>query len=119
MTDETLTQLLTAIQKRDDGDFLRPPPMARRAIPPPASQPRRCASSVNPWPDTNYGCSDWETIEGFVEVLNRAGYASPIRTPRGRDILAACGQLRSESVKEKASERLKPRLAEKDASAES
>jgi 23S rRNA (adenine2503-C2)-methyltransferase len=52
-------------------------------------------------------------------VLNRAGYASPIRTPRGRDILAACGQLRSESVKEKASERLKARLAEKDASAES
>jgi 23S rRNA (adenine2503-C2)-methyltransferase len=49
-----------------------------------------------------------------MEVLNRAGYASPIRTPRGREILAACGQLRSESVKEKASERLKQRLAEKE-----
>jgi 23S rRNA (adenine2503-C2)-methyltransferase len=69
----------------------------------------------NPWPGTKYQCSDWETIEAFAEVLNRAGYASPIRTPRGRDILAACGQLRSESVKEKASERLKKRLAEKEA----
>jgi len=69
----------------------------------------------NPWPGTKYECSDWETIEAFAEVLNRAGYASPIRTPRGRDILAACGQLRSESVKEKASDRLKARLAEKEA----
>jgi 23S rRNA (adenine2503-C2)-methyltransferase len=68
----------------------------------------------NPWPGMRYECSDWETIEAFAEVLNRAGYASPIRTPRGRDILAACGQLRSESVKEKASERLKQRLAEKE-----
>jgi 23S rRNA (adenine2503-C2)-methyltransferase len=72
----------------------------------------------NPWPGTKYECSDWETIEAFAEVLNRAGYASPIRTPRGRDILAACGQLRSESVKQKASERLAARLAEKEASAE-
>jgi 23S rRNA (adenine2503-C2)-methyltransferase len=69
----------------------------------------------NPWPGTRYECSDWETIEAFAEILNRAGYASPIRTPRGRDILAACGQLRSESVKEKASERLNKRLAEKEA----
>jgi 23S rRNA (adenine2503-C2)-methyltransferase len=69
----------------------------------------------NPWPGTQYECSEWETIEEFAEVLNRAGYASPIRTPRGRDILAACGQLRSESVKEKASDRLKARLAEKEA----
>jgi 23S rRNA (adenine2503-C2)-methyltransferase len=53
----------------------------------------------NPWPGTAYECSDWATIEAFADVLNRAGYASPIRTPRGRDILAACGQLRSESVK--------------------
>ena len=58
-------------------------------------------------------------IERFAAILNKAGYASPIRTPRGRDILAACGQLRSESVKEKASERLKARLAEKEVSAES
>jgi 23S rRNA (adenine2503-C2)-methyltransferase len=59
----------------------------------------------NPWPEAPYECSDWETIEAFAAVLNRAGYASPIRTPRGRDILAACGQLRSESVKQRASAR--------------
>ena len=59
----------------------------------------------NPWPNTRYECSNWETIERFAEVVNKAGYASPVRTPRGRDILAACGQLRSESVKLKASER--------------
>ena len=47
----------------------------------------------NPWPGTRYECSDWETIERFAEVVNKAGYASPVRTPRGRDILAACGQL--------------------------
>ncbi|MGQ0532006.1 MAG: 23S rRNA (adenine(2503)-C(2))-methyltransferase RlmN [Caulobacteraceae bacterium] len=61
----------------------------------------------NPWPGAPYECSDWETIEKFAEVLNRAGYSSPIRTPRGRDILAACGQLRSDSVKQRASERAK------------
>lgn len=59
----------------------------------------------NPWPGSPHECSDWETIEAFAEVLNRAGYASPIRTPRGRDILAACGQLRSESVKKSAAEK--------------
>jgi 23S rRNA (adenine2503-C2)-methyltransferase len=58
----------------------------------------------NPWPGSPYECSGWDTIEAFAEILNRAGYASPIRTPRGRDILAACGQLRSESVKVRASE---------------
>ncbi len=59
----------------------------------------------NPWPGTSYECSDWETIERFAEVVNRAGYASPVRTPRGRDILAACGQLKSASEKLRASER--------------
>ena len=59
----------------------------------------------NPWPGSPYQCSDWGTIEAFAAMLNRAGYASPIRTPRGRDILAACGQLRSESEKLRASER--------------
>ena len=59
----------------------------------------------NPWPGTAYECSEWETIETFAEIVNRAGYASPVRTPRGRDILAACGQLRSESLKIRASER--------------
>jgi 23S rRNA (adenine2503-C2)-methyltransferase len=57
----------------------------------------------NPWPGSPYECSDWEQIERFAEVVNRAGYASPIRTPRGRDIMAACGQLRSASEKVRAS----------------
>ena len=57
----------------------------------------------NPWPGSPYACSDWGTIERFAAILNRAGYASPIRTPRGRDILAACGQLKSESEKVRAS----------------
>ena len=60
----------------------------------------------NPWPSTPYVCSDWDTIEVFAEVLNKAGYASPVRTPRGRDIMAACGQLKSESQKIRASERV-------------
>jgi len=59
----------------------------------------------NPWPGSPYECSDWSTIEAFAEIVNKAGYASPIRTPRGRDILAACGQLRSESEKLRASDR--------------
>jgi 23S rRNA (adenine2503-C2)-methyltransferase len=57
----------------------------------------------NPWPGTDYQCSDWGTIERFAAILNKAGFASPIRTPRGRDILAACGQLKSESEKLRAS----------------
>src|SRR6202042_102004 len=60
----------------------------------------------NPWPGSKYECSDWSTIEAFAAVLNRAGYASPIRTPRGRDILAACGQLKSESEKLRARARM-------------
>jgi 23S rRNA (adenine2503-C2)-methyltransferase len=60
----------------------------------------------NPWPGAPYECSDWAQIEKFAEIVNKAGYASPVRTPRGRDIMAACGQLKSESVKERASARL-------------
>ncbi|MGF1545329.1 MAG: 23S rRNA (adenine(2503)-C(2))-methyltransferase RlmN [Parvularculaceae bacterium] len=59
----------------------------------------------NPWPGAPYACASWPRIEAFAEILNRAGYASPIRTPRGRDILAACGQLKSDSVKERAADR--------------
>ncbi len=66
----------------------------------------------NPWPGAPYQCSDWGQIEKFAEIVNKAGYASPVRTPRGRDIMAACGQLKSESVKERASARL---AAEKSA----
>jgi len=58
----------------------------------------------NPWPGAPYECSDWEQIEKFAAVIQRAGYASPVRTPRGRDIMAACGQLKSESKKTRASE---------------
>ncbi len=60
----------------------------------------------NPWPGAPYECSDWDQIEKFAEIVNRAGYASPVRTPRGRDIMAACGQLKSESVKLRAKDRL-------------
>lgn len=60
----------------------------------------------NPWPGTCYECSDWDQIEKFSEVIFNAGYASPVRTPRGRDILAACGQLKSASEKLSARERL-------------
>jgi 23S rRNA (adenine2503-C2)-methyltransferase len=60
----------------------------------------------NPWPGAPYECSDWDQIEKFAEVVNRAGYASPVRSPRGRDIMAACGQLKSASVKQRAGARL-------------
>lgn len=58
----------------------------------------------NPWPGSPYECSDWEQIEAFAEIVNKAGYASPVRTPRGRDIMAACGQLKSLSEKLRASD---------------
>jgi len=64
----------------------------------------------NPWPGSPYECSDWEQIEAFSDVVFNAGYASPVRTPRGRDILAACGQLKSESVKRRASDLRKERM---------
>jgi 23S rRNA (adenine2503-C2)-methyltransferase len=60
----------------------------------------------NPWPGTSYECSDWEQIEKFSEYIFNAGYSSPVRTPRGRDILAACGQLKSASEKLSVRERL-------------
>jgi 23S rRNA (adenine2503-C2)-methyltransferase len=60
----------------------------------------------NPWPGTRYECSDWDQIERFSEIVFNAGYASPVRTPRGRDILAACGQLKSATEKLSARERL-------------
>src|SRR4051812_16666637 len=60
----------------------------------------------NPWPGTKYECSDWEQIEKFSEYIFNAGYSSPVRTPRGRDILAACGQLKSATEKLSARERM-------------
>ncbi|MEM8792379.1 MAG: 23S rRNA (adenine(2503)-C(2))-methyltransferase RlmN [Pseudomonadota bacterium] len=60
----------------------------------------------NPWPGSTYERSDWERIEAFADIVNRAGYASPVRTPRGEDILAACGQLKSATERAR-----KPRAA--------
>jgi 23S rRNA (adenine2503-C2)-methyltransferase len=51
----------------------------------------------NPWPGAPYERSDPDRIEAFAAIVNRAGYASPVRTPRGEDIMAACGQLKSAS----------------------
>ncbi|MFL9825829.1 23S rRNA (adenine(2503)-C(2))-methyltransferase RlmN [Rhodoplanes sp. SY1] len=60
----------------------------------------------NPWPGTKYECSDWDQIEKFSEFVFDAGYSSPVRTPRGRDIFAACGQLKSATEKLSARERM-------------
>jgi 23S rRNA (adenine2503-C2)-methyltransferase len=51
----------------------------------------------NEWPGAPYQRSDWSRIKSFADIIYKAGYASPIRTPRGEDIMAACGQLKSES----------------------
>jgi 23S rRNA (adenine2503-C2)-methyltransferase len=60
----------------------------------------------NKWPGSAYECASWAQIEKFADFINDAGYASPIRTPRGRDILAACGQLKSESERMRKVDRL-------------
>jgi 23S rRNA (adenine2503-C2)-methyltransferase len=49
----------------------------------------------NEWPGAPYERSDWSRIKSFADIIYKAGYASPIRTPRGEDIMAACGQLKS------------------------
>ena len=65
----------------------------------------------NPWPGAPFECSSDAAIAEFADIVNAAGYSSPVRTPRGRDILAACGQLKSESVKLRKSELLKQQAA--------
>jgi len=65
----------------------------------------------NSWPGSSYECSDWDQIEKFGNIVNRGGYASPIRMPRGEDISAACGQLKSDTKKVRASEKYKKELA--------
>ncbi len=55
----------------------------------------------NPWPGAPYECSSNNRIHSFAEILNDSGYSSPVRTPRGRDIFAACGQLKSDSERKK------------------
>ena len=72
----------------------------------------------NSWPGSDYECSDWDQIEAFADIVNRAGYASPVRTPRGQDILAACGQLKSASEKMSARERRANETAAAAAAAE-
>ena len=67
----------------------------------------------NPWPGAPYQCSDEERMQAFADIVNRAGYASPVRRPRGRDIMAACGQLKSASVKQSAAEKKKAELAQR------
>ena len=62
----------------------------------------------NEWPCSPYECSKSEDIKNFSKVIMKAGYASPIRTPRGRDVMAACGQLKSLSKKLKKLDRKKP-----------
>jgi 23S rRNA (adenine2503-C2)-methyltransferase len=62
----------------------------------------------NPWPGAPYECSSDEAIQTFSDVVFAAGYSAPVRTPRGRDILAACGQLKSDSVRQRRSERAAP-----------
>jgi 23S rRNA (adenine2503-C2)-methyltransferase len=61
----------------------------------------------NPWPGSPYERSDWDRIESFAGIVMRAGYASPVRRPRGEDIMAACGQLKSETERA----RKNPRMA--------
>ena len=55
----------------------------------------------NPWPGSPYVCSSEDRINAFANRVMKAGYASPVRTPRGRDILAACGQLKSASERDR------------------
>jgi 23S rRNA (adenine2503-C2)-methyltransferase len=62
----------------------------------------------NPWPGAPYECSSDEAIAAFASVLMKAGYVSPVRTPRGRDIMAACGQLKSASERQRRAGRALP-----------
>ena len=57
----------------------------------------------NEWPGSPYKRSDWSQIKKFADIIQRAGYASPVRTPRGEDIMAACGQLKSETQRQRKS----------------
>ncbi len=65
----------------------------------------------NPWPGAPYERSTAAAIKIFSDIVNAAGYSSPVRTPRGEDIMAACGQLKSDSVKRRKSEIARERAA--------
>lgn len=66
----------------------------------------------NPWPGTNYECSSNNRVHRFSRILNDAGFSAPIRQPRGRDIMAACGQLKSDSENQKLKALTEKRQAE-------
>ena len=59
----------------------------------------------NEWPGSPYKRSEWPQIKKFADIIHRAGYASPVRTPRGEDIMAACGQLKSETERQRKSKK--------------
>ena len=59
---------------------------------------------INPWPGAFYECSEPERVRRFSEIVFEAGISAPVRTPRGRDIMAACGQLKSASEKKSRAE---------------
>ena len=65
----------------------------------------------NPWPGAPFECSSKRAIEAFSQIVFDAGYASPVRTPRGQDIMAACGQLKSESVRLRKSRQIAAAMA--------
>jgi 23S rRNA (adenine2503-C2)-methyltransferase len=65
----------------------------------------------NPWPGAPFERSTERAIKDFADIVFEAGYSAPVRTPRGEDIMAACGQLKSDSVKLRASERLRVGMA--------
>lgn len=73
----------------------------------------------NAWPDAPYECSSDEAIRKFSDIVFNAGYSSPVRTPRGRDIMAACGQLKSASVKRSKADILREQAAKEAAAAAS
>jgi 23S rRNA (adenine2503-C2)-methyltransferase len=70
----------------------------------------------NPWPGVAYECSSNNRIHAFARIVNDGGLSAPVRRPRGRDILAACGQLKSDTVKKRKSEILREQ-AEAEAAA--
>jgi len=74
----------------------------------------------NPWPGSPFERSTDRAIQIFGDLVNDAGYASPLRTPRGQDIMAACGQLKSDTLRPSIAERqrVEATLAEKDAGLE-
>jgi 23S rRNA (adenine2503-C2)-methyltransferase len=69
----------------------------------------------NPWPGAPYERSRDAAIREFADIVNAAGYSSPVRTPRGEDIMAACGQLKSDSVRKRRSERSAAPVVEAEA----